>query len=125
MLRRRRDTERRPCRKKSERRRESGARRERSRGRGQGAPREGVPLSRERAQRTLSVGSPGPRRPRAILPKGYAAPVRARVELLFAAHPAPDLSSVRAARRSLAFFRSFSDRDVVLCLVSGGASSLL
>jgi glycerate 2-kinase len=61
----------------------------------------------------------------AILPKGYPPPVRARVELLFAAHPAPDLSSVRAARRSLAFFRSFSDRDVVLCLVSGGASSLL
>src|SRR5713101_2122661 len=125
MLRRRRDTERRPCRKKSERRRESGARRERSRGRGQGAPRKGVPLARERAQRSPSVGSPEADAALAILPKGYAAPVRARVELLLAAPPAPVLSSVRAARRSLAFFRSFSDRDVVLCLVSGGASSLL
>jgi glycerate 2-kinase len=61
----------------------------------------------------------------AILPRGYPPPRRRGVEVLFAAHPFPDRSSERAARRALAFFRSFSDEDVILCLLSGGASSLL
>jgi glycerate 2-kinase len=60
-----------------------------------------------------------------ILPKGYAPPRRRGVEVLFAAHPFPDRSSERAARRALAFFRSFSEEDIILCLLSGGASSLL
>jgi glycerate 2-kinase len=60
-----------------------------------------------------------------ILPKGYPPPGRRGVEVLFAAHPFPDRSSERAARRALAFFRSFSEEDVILCLLSGGASSLL
>jgi len=60
-----------------------------------------------------------------ILPKGYPPPRRRGAEVLFAAHPFPDRSSERAARRTLAFFRSFSEEDVILCLLSGGASSLL
>ena len=60
-----------------------------------------------------------------VLPKGYPPPRRRGVEVLFAAHPFPDRSSERAARRALAFFRSFSEEDAILCLVSGGASSLL
>ncbi len=60
-----------------------------------------------------------------VLPKGYPPPRRRGVEVLFAAHPFPDRSSERAARRALTFFRSFSEQDAILCLLSGGASSLL
>ncbi|HEY4230049.1 MAG TPA: DUF4147 domain-containing protein, partial [Thermoanaerobaculia bacterium] len=42
-----------------------------------------------------------------------------------AAHPEPDASSVRAARRALEFFRGFSPDDAIVCLISGGSSSLL
>jgi hydroxypyruvate reductase len=61
-----------------------------------------------------------------VLPKGFPA-VRRRdgVRVLFAAHPTPDSSSVRAALAALRFFSRFSPDDVVLCLVSGGSSSLL
>ncbi|MEO8431697.1 MAG: DUF4147 domain-containing protein [Acidobacteriota bacterium] len=61
----------------------------------------------------------------AILPRGYPAPARAGIEVLRASHPEPDRSSVAAARRAVAFFRSFSAEDAILCLVSGGTSSLL
>lgn len=61
-----------------------------------------------------------------VLPRGYAAPAsRSGVRVLFAAHPEPDESSMRAARAALAFFARFGRGDVVLCLVSGGSSSLL
>jgi glycerate 2-kinase len=61
-----------------------------------------------------------------VLPRGYSAPPRkAGVTALFAAHPEPDASSVRAARAAVAFFSSFGTGDLVLCLISGGASSLL
>lgn len=60
-----------------------------------------------------------------VLPRGYAARGLGGAEILRAAHPRPDSSSVRAARRSLRFFASFAEGDLVLCLMSGGASSLL
>jgi len=47
------------------------------------------------------------------------------VEVVRSAHPEPDRSSVAAARRALEFFAGFGPEDVILCLVSGGASSLL
>ncbi len=60
-----------------------------------------------------------------VLPRGHpAAGVRKR-DVVFAAHPEPDRSSVRAARAAVRFFGGFADGDVILCLVSGGASSLL
>ncbi|MGH9369463.1 MAG: DUF4147 domain-containing protein, partial [Thermoanaerobaculia bacterium] len=61
----------------------------------------------------------------AVLPRGSPWRAVAGVETLFAAHPEPDRSSLAAARRALAFFASFGPEDVILCLVSGGASSLL
>jgi glycerate 2-kinase len=70
-------------------------------------------------------GAPRADRTLVILPKGYPPPRRRKVEALFAAHPFPDISSLRAARRAIAFFGSFSEEDVILCLLSGGASSLL
>jgi hydroxypyruvate reductase len=47
-----------------------------------------------------------------------------RVEVLGAAHPVPDESSVAAAERLLALARAAGPDDLVLVLLSGGASSL-
>jgi len=67
-----------------------------------------------------------------ILPRGYAPPppapgtaVGAPPEVLFASHPEPDRTSVAAARRALRWFGRFGRGDTILCLVSGGTSSLL
>jgi hydroxypyruvate reductase len=61
-----------------------------------------------------------------VLPLGYPAPRRRPgSRVLFAAHPEPDEASVEAARAAVAFFARFGRDDVVLCLVSGGSSSLL
>jgi glycerate 2-kinase len=60
----------------------------------------------------------------AVVPRGGRRP-SAAAWTIEAAHPTPDESSVRAAKRALAFFRTFGEGDVVLCLVSGGTSSLL
>ncbi len=55
---------------------------------------------------------------------GYAVPCR-RIEIIEAAHPVPDAASEEAARRLLAAVQGLSADDLVLCLMSGGASSLL
>jgi len=60
-----------------------------------------------------------------VLPRGYAAPRRPGVTVLLSSHPEPDSSSLRAARAALRFFSRFGREDVILCLVSGGSSSLL
>ena len=66
------------------------------------------------------------RRGLAVLPRGFSPPAPRRgLEILFASHPEPDSSSLAAARRSREFFASFGRRDAILCLVSGGTSSLL
>ena len=48
-----------------------------------------------------------------------------RRSVLRASHPEPDASSVRAARRALSFFARFGAEDAILCLISGGTSSLV
>jgi glycerate-2-kinase len=63
-----------------------------------------------------------------VLPRQEAElPPRAAgdVEVLEASHPEPDASSVAAARRAVRFFEAFGPGDLILCLVSGGTSSLL
>lgn len=60
----------------------------------------------------------------AVVPRGGRRPGRG-VTTLTAAHPVPDGSSLEAARRARAFFERFGRGDLVLCLISGGASSLL
>ncbi|HEV2065164.1 MAG TPA: glycerate-2-kinase family protein, partial [Thermoanaerobaculia bacterium] len=67
-------------------------------------------------------GVSGPRL--AVVPRDGVRP-RGGAEILAAAHPEPDRSSVHAARRAVAFFSEFGDGDAILCLVSGGTSSLL
>ncbi len=60
-----------------------------------------------------------------VLPRGHSAKGLSRRDVVFAGHPEPDASSVRAARRAIRFFEGFGKDDVILCLVSGGASSLV
>lgn len=48
-----------------------------------------------------------------------------RIEVIEAAHPVPDASGLEAARRILGKVRGLQSDDLVLCLMSGGASSLL
>ncbi len=48
-----------------------------------------------------------------------------RIELVEAAHPVPDAAGVAAAQRILAMVQGLTKNDLVLCLISGGGSSLL
>jgi hydroxypyruvate reductase len=55
---------------------------------------------------------------------GYAVPCE-RIEIVEAAHPVPDAAGEQAAARMLELVRGLSADDTVLCLISGGGSSLL
>jgi len=55
---------------------------------------------------------------------GYAVPCD-RIEIVEAAHPVPDAAGEVAARRMLEFVHGLTSDDLVLCLISGGGSSLL
>ena len=55
---------------------------------------------------------------------GYAVPCQ-RIEIVEAAHPVPDAAGEAAARRMLELVQGLAADDVVLCLISGGGSSLL
>jgi glycerate 2-kinase len=48
-----------------------------------------------------------------------------RIEVLEAAHPVPDAAGLAAAQRILALTQGLNKDDLVLCLISGGGSSLL
>ena len=48
-----------------------------------------------------------------------------RIEVAEAAHPVPDAAGLQAAERILALTQGLSADDLVLCLISGGGSSLL
>jgi hydroxypyruvate reductase len=55
---------------------------------------------------------------------GHTGPLR-RVELIECGHPVPDEAGVRGAERIAAMARQAGPRDLVICLISGGASALL
>ncbi|MFO1319494.1 MAG: glycerate kinase [Burkholderiales bacterium] len=48
-----------------------------------------------------------------------------RIEIVEAAHPVPDLAGREAAERILKMVQGLTEDDLVLCLISGGGSSLL
>ena len=54
-----------------------------------------------------------------------AAGLRQRIAVVEAAHPVPDAAGVEAATRMLELTRGLTKDDLVLCLFSGGGSSLL
>lgn len=55
---------------------------------------------------------------------GYAVSCE-HIEIIEAAHPVPDAAGLAAAERLMSLAESFSEQDTVLCLISGGGSSLL
>jgi glycerate 2-kinase len=55
---------------------------------------------------------------------GYDVPCR-RIEIVEAAHPVPDAAGLAAAERILQLVQGLGAEDLVLCLISGGASALL
>jgi len=55
---------------------------------------------------------------------GYGVPCE-RIEIVEAAHPVPDAAGLAAAQRMLQVVQGLGEDDVVLCLISGGGSSLL
>jgi hydroxypyruvate reductase len=55
---------------------------------------------------------------------GYAVPCE-RIEIVEAAHPVPDAAGLAAAERLMKLVRGLSADELVLCLISGGGSSLL
>jgi hydroxypyruvate reductase len=55
---------------------------------------------------------------------GYAVPCK-HIEIVEAAHPVPDAAGLAAAERMLALVQGLHRDDLVLCLISGGGSSLL
>lgn len=65
----------------------------------------------------------GPLTGLALAPHGTHAPLR-RIDLATAAHPVPDEASIAAAERLLALAAGAGPDDLVLVLLSGGASAL-
>lgn len=59
-----------------------------------------------------------------VVNEGQAGEMK-KIRLLEARHPVPDHRSEKAARRLVRLLESLSDRDLVLMVLSGGASSLL
>lgn len=55
---------------------------------------------------------------------GYGVPCE-RIEIVEAAHPVPDAAGLAASERMLQVVHGLAEDDVVLCLISGGGSSLL
>ncbi|SDC61613.1 hydroxypyruvate reductase [Cupriavidus sp. YR651] len=55
---------------------------------------------------------------------GYAVEC-SRIEIVEAAHPVPDTAGHRAARRMMELVANLTADDLVICLISGGGSSLL
>ena len=60
----------------------------------------------------------------AVVNEGQAGKTK-KIRLLQARHPVPDHRSEKAARRIVRLLESLTDRDLVLMVLSGGASSLL
>lgn len=55
---------------------------------------------------------------------GHSTPCQ-RIEVIEAAHPVPDANSELAAQRILNLVSDLNEQDLVICLLSGGGSSLL
>ncbi|MEZ5831559.1 MAG: glycerate kinase [Dongiaceae bacterium] len=67
---------------------------------------------------------PGPLSGLIVTRYGHGLPCR-HIEVVEASHPVPDAAGQQAARRILAMAQGLTEDDLVLCLISGGASALL
>jgi len=66
----------------------------------------------------------GPLEGLVIAPHGYVHDLQ-RLSLVHASHPVPDLSSLQAAEGALALASSLKQGDLLIALISGGASALM
>ncbi len=85
-----------------------------------GAGKAAAPMAREMERllgRWLTVGF-------VVTKYGHRVPTK-RIEVLEAGHPVPDAAGAAAAARGLSLVRSLSSRDLLIVVVSGGASALL
>ncbi len=60
-----------------------------------------------------------------IITKQVSSGARDRVTFMEAAHPVPDVRSIMAGRAALSFVSGISQNDLLICLISGGGSSLV
>lgn len=67
---------------------------------------------------------PGPMTGLVLTRYGYSVPCQ-RIEIAEGSHPVPDANGEKAARRILATVQGLTKDDLVICLMSGGASALL
>ena len=74
--------------------------------------------------RALEDNWAGPLEGLVVTRYGYDVPCQ-RIEIVQAAHPVPDAAGLAAAQRMLQVVQGLGEDDVVLCLISGGGSSLL
>jgi len=66
----------------------------------------------------------GPLKGLVVTAYGHSEPLE-RLEVIEANHPVPDMNSELAAKRILSLVSNLSAEDQVICLISGGGSSLL
>ena len=66
----------------------------------------------------------GPLRGLVVTPYGHSEPLQ-RIEVIEAGHPVPDTMSEQAAKRILALAANSVAEEQIICLISGGGSSLL
>lgn len=76
------------------------------------------------AQALEAVWQGGPIEGLVVTRYGYAVPCR-QIKIVEAAHPVPDEAGLAAAQRMLELVSHLGPEDLVLCLISGGGSSLL
>src|SRR6266566_3000712 len=74
--------------------------------------------------RAVELNWPAPLEGLVVTRYGYKVPTE-RIEIVEAAHPVPDQAGLDAATRILQLVRGLTADDLVLCLISGGGSSLL
>src|SRR5258708_5291606 len=74
--------------------------------------------------RAVEDNWPGPLSGLVVTRYGYAVPCN-RIKIVEAAHPVPDAAGLHAAERMLKRVGALREDDLVLCLISGGGSSLL
>jgi glycerate 2-kinase len=67
---------------------------------------------------------PGPLQGLVVTRYGHGEPCR-QIEVVEARHPVPDAAGLAGARRMLDLVQGLTEDDLVLCLLSGGASALL
>ena len=61
-----------------------------------------------------------------VVPKGQKIPrFDKRIEVFFAGHPLPDEEGIRAGERVISIVKSMQENELLVCLISGGASAML